>query len=241
MAVTYIYLVDDLVKRVNFALFGTTTIDSVYDTDIRWALELAMVEWAVETRPQDLTTTGTITTADGTSEYSLPDDFWELRPAGVRINASPWYTLQPIPKPTFQRYELDGTGTTGTPTHYVLLSRSSSTAEFKIRLYPTPNAILSIKVDYVALPAKIRDTVAGDGTYIDKRLPPALIGALPSRAAMSFAHLLDSAQLNACAARWADAMRISKDTAVKQGGAQIIPEPMSDAFDFGPRAPGTLT
>ena len=241
MAVTYIYLVDDLVKRVNFMLFGTTTIDSVYDTDIRWALELAMVEWATETRPQDLTTTGTVTTADGTSEYSLPDDFWELRPMGVRINQSPYYTLTPIQKTTFQRYELDSQTGTGTPTHYILVSRNASSAEFKIRLYPTPNAILSVKVDYTALPAKIRDTTSADGTYMDKRLPPALIGALPMRAAMSFPHLLDSAQLGGYTARWQDIMRISRDTANKQGGAQIVPEPGDLGLGWGLRAPDTLT
>jgi hypothetical protein len=58
---------------------------------------------------------------------------------------------------------------------------------------------------------------------------------------LEFSHLLDASQRESARENWANAMRISKDTAIKQGGAQIIPEPMSDAFDFGPRAPGTLT
>lgn len=240
MAVGYIFTVDDLVKRVNFMLFGTTTIDSVYDTDIRWALEQAMVEWAVETRPQDLITTGTVTTANGTSEYSLPDDFWEMAPAGVRINQDPYYTLTWIPKSSFQRYELDGTATTGTPTHYILLARQAADAVFKMRLYPTPNATLSVKVDYYALPTKIRDSASGDGAVIDRRLPPALIGALPMRAAMNFPNLLDASQLGAFNARWQDVLRLSRDTAVKQGGVQIVPDLMDGGVDFGPRAPSVI-
>lgn len=234
MAVAHIYLVDDLVKRVNFAITNSTTVDSTLDSDIRWALEEALMNWIVETRPQDLTTTGTVTTANGTAEYSLPDDFWEMRPNGVRIDGSPYTTLCHLQKEAFQRLQLYSNTGTGTPSHYAILQRSASTAIMSIRFYPIPNATLSIKVDYVALPSRPSTTTSGDGAYLDKRVPPALILPLVRRAALiGFSHMLDASQQAAFADAWATALRLSKDTAVKQGGVIVTPEAWNPATDGG--------
>ena len=224
MANNHLYLVDDLVKRINFAVTGSTTVDDALTVDARWALEAAIMEWVLATRPQDVTTTGTVTTADGTAEYALPDDFWEMRPNGVRLNASPYTTLRYMTQAEFQRYEFHSITTTGTPVYYAILSRSSSTGLMQIRFLPIPNATLTIKVDYVPLPAKVRDTTSGDGTYIDKRVPSGLVIPLAHRAAvLGFSHMLDAAQIGAFERSWQEALRMSRDTAVKQGGVVAVP------------------
>lgn len=241
MANNYLYLVDDLVKRVNFAVTGSTTVDDALNVDIRWALEAAQLEWLFATRPQDVTTTGSVTTADGTAEYALPDDFWEMRPQGVRLNASPFTTLSYLTQAEFQRYQLHSVTTTGTPSAYVLLARSASTGLMQIRFMPIPNAILTVKVDYVPLPQKLRDTTSGDGTYIDKRVPSGLVLPLARHAAvLGFSHMLDAAQIRAFEKAWEKALEISRDTAVKQGGVVAVPHGYDYDLDGAITSPTTL-
>lgn len=241
MAVSYQYLVDDLVKRVNFAITGSTTVDDALDTDIRWALEAAQLEFVQTTKPDDFVTTGTVTTANGTAEYDLPDDFREMRPNGVRLAASPYTTLQYLSKTEFQRYQFHSLTGASTPYAYTLLSRSASTAVFTIRFLPIPDATLSIKVDYNALPTRIATTTLAGGSYVDRRLPPALIHALIYRAALHFPQLLQPSQLNSYAEMWMKAMSMARESAIKQEGVLATPADYDPRMDTAFVAPITLT
>lgn len=146
-----------------------TTFDSDGSLDkiqlqAKYAYQRAyMTAWR-EGRFRFLERSYTITTADGTSDYNVdattaPEYFVEnsfrITTAGVSKGLVSYWTLAD--------YNLnfpEGNGTAeGAPDHWVLLS-PDGTGTDKIRFYPTPNAVLSIKYRAYLKPTQL--TAASD-------------------------------------------------------------------------------
>lgn len=128
---TYVELQDEV---LNYG-FGSTAYRARAK---RWLNE---AQHAVARRVfiRDLLTSTTVTTVSGTSVYSLPTDFARLESLVYTANASP---LHPVSFQWLDTY----TSASGTPSLYAL-------DDLGINLYPTPDAVYSLKLRYQKDPA----------------------------------------------------------------------------------------
>jgi len=107
-----------------------------------------------------LTPTGSITTADGTYYYALPDDFGYLID-DICFNVATLY--EPMKKVGIEDiYRMRNYGTeTGVPQYYAVdeISNTGATGQrFRVYLYPTPSAVWVLNYRYHALPGKLSTT-----------------------------------------------------------------------------------
>jgi hypothetical protein len=105
---------------------------------------------------------GTITTASGTREYSLPADFYQL--------VSMWETTNSRRLAGMSRsrwvdfVEARSTIPEGVPCAYCLFGWDATTGRRRVRLYPTPGGIYTVKVFYYWYPDDISES--NDGPFL---------------------------------------------------------------------------
>lgn len=163
-------LIETLTARVHFAIANTATVDTTLKTEIKWALHCALRELIERTEHSGFRVIGSLTTANGTKTYALPDDFHREIEEGVKFAASDYRTLTYISEQDYDSKMLDANTTTGDPYLYMIRGRNSTSAAAQMSFYPTPSSIRTIYINYLAFPVKLYDLA--DGTAIDKRIPP---------------------------------------------------------------------
>ena len=174
----------DLVSRVSFILTNSATAPTALATEIKWALNWAMRElFATHDFPSFKVET-TLSTANGTADYALPDDFVKIIEPGLYFDASPRETLHYYEEQ--DRVELglmELYSTARKPEWWTIRGRSTTTGAFQLRLLPTPDATYSIRYTYYAHPALLAGQA--DGTEIDRRYPREMDEALVTLAALN--------------------------------------------------------
>jgi hypothetical protein len=186
-------LIDTLVARVSFALANDATPPSGMDPEIRWAIQHTISEMVNTANPGSFRVDGTLTTANGTSTYDLADDFSQMIDSSVKLSVSDFRTLRLIPEFQYNDWQLDRDQRSGTPEAYFVRAKSSSNGAWSIRLWPTPTSVLTVAYRYRAIPAKMYDSVSGDGAILDKRFQPELFAAVRSGAILRFPNYLSDA------------------------------------------------
>jgi hypothetical protein len=215
--------VGSLVSDIAEIVANTASPQTSYANQIKAAAQFALMELVNKTRPSWLhRESGTpITTADGTSDYTLADDFFMMvDTAGVWCTAAPFAVLQYM---TMQDWVAnrghDTSRKSDPPTHYCLPHSDVSTGAQIIRLYPTPSTVRTLKYRYIATPAAI--DAAADSTNLDVRIPPSMHHVLVWGAVANLPGLMNDPQrLALYESRWRSALSDTKAASNRIIGAQ---------------------
>lgn len=197
--------IDNLVIPVYFHLSNVwassiSGVDTNLVSPIKWALHCALRELVERTEHAGFRVAGSVTTANGTATYDLPDDFHREIEEGVKFAASDYRTLKYISPQEWDAAMLDANTTRADPYLYTLIGRNTSTAAARIKFYPTPSSTRTVTVNYLAFPTKIYDLA--NGTAIDKRVPPEYHHILPSGAMRHMPRYISDADWQKHAALW---------------------------------------
>ena len=188
---------------------ANTAADAVLTAQVRWALHAALRDFVSITESQAFRSDSTFATVVGQKDYDIADDFMTMIDPSPHFVASDYRTLQYSTEQDFRAFELDRSQATGDPVQYMLRTRSASTGNCQMRLWPTPAAIRSIRYYYLAVPAKLYDGT--DSTVIDKRLPPNQHHILVWGAVANLPRYLNaSADLQVFVQKWNEALAIGR-------------------------------
>jgi hypothetical protein len=153
----------------------------------------------------------TLTTIDGTSEYStvegLPADILEIDTARITVNSNR-YLLEPVPHSLIELLDTSPTYT-GRPTQYAWFGEY-------VRLYPTPDAAYAIVLRYLADTAEETWATRAEG----------LIRCRAKREL--YTHLLwDYEATQAMAqAEGVELRALVREARLKQASGRLVPAPM---------------
>jgi hypothetical protein len=156
---TYLELVNDVLVRLRestVSTVGETTYSSLigkFVNDAKRQIEDTYT-WNV------LNQTVTVTTAGGTSSYSLTGTGQKFRIAEA-LNTTNYIVLSNIAVSDMNRKLNFGTPVQGVPTEYCF-NGSDSNGDTKVDLYPVPNGVYTLKFD-VTIP---QANLTADGTSV---------------------------------------------------------------------------
>jgi len=130
-------------------MLGGETEETLSETRLlRW-LDQSHLEVVAAVKPSLLDGSETVTTADGTAEYTFTyDNVMEITDA---INNTSHQPLYPINEHQYNQFNLGGTQT-GSPSYYYN-SGADTAGKVKVTLWPTPNAVYSVEFSILKKPA----------------------------------------------------------------------------------------
>lgn len=138
---TYIQLVNDVLARLresSVAAISTNAYSSLIGKFVNDAKRQVEDSWNWEA----LYTTITVTTAGGTSGYTLTGSGYRVKIDSVN-NGTRKYPLSNVALRFIKDIQQTTTATSGTPEYYALSGNSGGNAT--VELYPTPSGVESIK------------------------------------------------------------------------------------------------
>jgi hypothetical protein len=133
-------LVSDIITRVR-KIAGDTDVNQFDDATIMAWINDGMRECAINNNLFQVEATQN--TVIGTNQYSLPSDIAKLHSVKYDNVKLPDMTLQEFD----EQFTTDGTDR-GTPVNYVIWAG-------KIKLYPVPDAIKTLTIDYIRQPTEV--------------------------------------------------------------------------------------
>lgn len=225
--------IDTLNSRVAFQLTGSATVDSTMKTEIQHAINYVVRDMVVSTDYPSFRTDATLTTAASTSDYALAVDFYRIIEPSVKFTAAPKQTLQWIDQQEWDRLEGDQFwSSTQRPYYYTIRNRDTSSGQYQLRLFPTPDDAYAMQYTYFAIPADIAS--ASTGTVLDKRFPPEFHRALWLGACTLFPQYLSRDQLAMFKAELEAAKRAMRSKAPPVVGRQHWLKPYRPRHAVGP-------
>ena len=206
MAVTSV-TVGDLVESVAFHLANATSVDATLTAEIQRNLGWALTALLSETYLPAFRTDAQITLVDGTSDYSLPDDFEAIIEPSVYYDSSPRETLLYYEEQDRIRGEWqERLSSERKPTHFTIRERSTSTGAYQLRVISTPDTTYTINYTYFAIPTPIEGDTS-TATELDRRFPRNMIDGLVKGAALGFPQYLTQDQQAAFKMRFEEVHR----------------------------------
>jgi hypothetical protein len=131
--------VGDLVSRVSFVLTNDTTAPSGLTTDIKWALDAALDEFANKYDLPQFRAEDTVSWVADQKDYALPDDFRRIVEPSLRYTDGPKYTLSYVELQEWDRLEADRfANDQSRPRFYTIMGADATTGALQIRPLPTP-------------------------------------------------------------------------------------------------------
>jgi len=187
--------VQDLVSRVSYILTNDPTPPATLQTEIQWALDWSMRDMALKGILSAFKTEAQLSLVAGTSDYTLPDDFYSLIEPSMYFNASPRWPLRFYTEQDRVEYGLTETlQTSARPYWWTILGRdlANSTGRHSVRFLPTPDTTYTINYTYIAVPESIVTKSLNED--IDVRFPRDKTQALIYGAATMFPAYLGADQ-----------------------------------------------
>jgi hypothetical protein len=177
--------VGDLVSRVSFVLTNDTTAPSGLTTDIKWALDAALDEFANKYDLPQFRAEDTVSWVADQKDYAMPDDFRRIVEPSLRYTDGPKYTLSYVELQEWDRLEADRfANDQSRPRFYTIMGADATTGALQIRPLPTPSAAADLSFVYISKPTPISS--ASDVTLVDRRFPTHLYHALVEMAVTKF-------------------------------------------------------
>lgn len=190
--------VGDLISRLSFSLWNTTTVQAGTETDVQWALSLTMRNIVNRCNLSDFITQATVTTVADQDIYDLPDDFKRMIEPGVHYQEGSSQVQRWLPYYEEQDY-VSSHGpfrfqTNSRPRAYTILGRKKQTdpatpigtgeGSYQLKLVPTPDDVYLLDYSYYAVPEDFKEAALTD--EIDVRFPRDAVDAIWMGAAYQY-------------------------------------------------------
>ncbi len=142
---------EDFVTIAREALGGETT-EAISDATILRFVNQSYLEICSRYPFPELSTTTTLTTADGTAEYATTKS--DILSVSTLTDSTNYVTMQPISEAKYLQYTQGDSTSTGTP-YYWYISGSSDSGLKNFTVYPTPGGVYTITIHYDRVPTEL--------------------------------------------------------------------------------------
>ena len=167
----------DMVDMVRDCLGGETT-ETISDTRILRYINQSYLELASEYAYPQLSTSTTITTADGTAAYELSVSNL-LRFTDI-VNSTIPFTLRTMSENQYHDFTQGSTSNSGTPVYWYV-SGVGSNDRYEVTFWPTPAGTYTLNVHYVQAPDELETEPTATSAVIPEPWDDSIIHRAVSR------------------------------------------------------------
>ena len=166
-------LAADEMRDIVRDMLGGETSETLSDTRILRYLNMGYLKTAAKFKPDQLkaATPTTITTADGTGSYELSID--TVLCVDDLINDTSDYRLYSFSDTQHHSYN-QGADATGSPIYY-RVDGVGSNNRFNISLFPVPDAVYTINVEYFKKPTELKLSPSATSTVLPEQLDESIM------------------------------------------------------------------